>query len=299
MPNGRDAFRPHGRAIGRIGTRRASGARSAGTGHPRAGTIRRTLARSDAFRRGMVCVHVGYPAYEVGGGKMSVHTNADRNRASRYRKMAGGRHGLRAPTDAERAWLAQYEASRDPKHMTPPQRHAAPYQAPPPASPPTVEAPTSPGPSMVPAPGPAAPRTPDPHAAPPDWTVIDFGTPEGPRQTSLCSIPDCPACRAATGPATCGVTGRRVWPPMSEAGAEGLARILLGLIGVVARVVRKEPVPPPTDRDVKQVARALREVALRRASWVGAFDDLIALGAGVTMYTRRALTEKASDAPAG
>lgn len=218
-----------------------------------------------------------------------MKTNAERQKA-RYIKE---RLALGKATAEQRAWYARYKPDRTDAPVPPPPRQAAPPRP----VPPPVEH-VAPAHHVAPEPPPAEHRPEPPPPTANGWEPIpDWGAkPENTAPlapVSTCSIPDCPACRAATGPAICGTTGKRVWPPMSEAGAEGMAKGLLFIIGLVASVIRKEPVPPPTDRDIKQVGRALREVALRRASWVGAFDDLIALTAGISGYTRRALTEKA------
>lgn len=98
------------------------------------------------------------------------------------------------------------------------------------------------------------------------------------------------------GAQVCGETGRKVWPPMSEEGAEALAGTILAIIGLAIRFFRPDRrLIPPSKEERKQLGGALREMALRRASWMGAFDDLLAVAFGLSRYTMRALREP--DAP--
>lgn len=90
-----------------------------------------------------------------------------------------------------------------------------------------------------------------------------------------------------------------MWPPMSEDGAQAMAGMLLGLIGLAARFFRDDKhLVKPTQDEIRRLGRAIRETALRRASWMGAFDDLLALAFVSGGYMRRALTEKPPTLPA-
>jgi hypothetical protein len=93
---------------------------------------------------------------------------------------------------------------------------------------------------------------------------------------------------------TCVATGERVYPPMSEEGAKAMAAMVLGLVAVVVRIGRRiatgteAPVIAPTAAEVAQMGRALREVTYRRASYMGAGDDLFALAWAVGAFSLRA-----------
>lgn len=200
------------------------------------------------------------------------------------------------PDDA--AWLAQYE--RD--HPRVGGRRVAPADKP--AGPSTSPAP-------APAPSPAvAPATPaaqglvalDFAARPPGADGAAPATPAAAAPaapapatpaTPVCAIPNCPRCKVKGGGQRCAVTGEVVYPRMSPEGAEAMARMLLiGWSFLVIKLIRADGrAVPPNDAEARLMGRALAEIAWRRASWIGAFDDLIMFGAAMTMYTRRSLAE--------
>jgi hypothetical protein len=80
---------------------------------------------------------------------------------------------------------------------------------------------------------------------------------------------------------------------MSEAGAEALAGAVLACIGFAISLFRKDKhFVKPTELEIKKFGKHIREMALRRASWVGAIDDIMAVvfvGGG---YSMRALNQK-------
>ena len=225
---------------------------------------------------------------------------ADRVRASRLRKKT-------APTPEERAWLDAYELAHPPRVRvirSPPASERAhhPALSPPAAAstqadslPPTV-------PDGAPAPAPAGGPAPSTVSTPPEataWRTIDFGAAQAPGTAIVpaeaCKIPDCPACRRVKGAAAiCPSTGERVWPPMSEEGARAMAAAMLGVIAVVVRVGRRiatgveAPMVTPTATEIASMGRALRETAYRRASYMGAGDDLFALAWAVGAFGMRA-----------
>lgn len=212
-------------------------------------------------------------------------TAADRQKAVRLRKKEPGKL---SPEDS--AWLDSYSASTKGRGR-PPKTRSEPTVYTQPMTTQSVEV----KPPSAEMPPPAA----VPIADKPPTATIDFGAPQpappvaplvAPQQ---CNIPNCPACRAAQGPAICLTTGKRVWPPMSEAGSEALAGAILSAIGFAISLFRKDKhfVKPTTD-EIKRFGKHLREMALRRASWMGAIDDILAVffvGGG---YSVRALNQK-------
>ena len=65
------------------------------------------------------------------------------------------------------------------------------------------------------------------------------------------------------------------------------------MISLVARMVRADKHSVvPTEDERKKLGEALREMALRRASWMGAFDDILAVAFHGGSFVRRALTEQ-------
>lgn len=218
---------------------------------------------------------------------MSASTK-DRSRAARLRRAV--RAGRELSAD-DRAWLETYEASRSrkPKRSdAPPEPSAAPVQT----APQTPSAPPSPGPE--PAPQPAEP------AEPADYIPIPVLGPEEPEKPPEaepakpddggCKIPDCPKCKTVRGAQICATTGERVWPRMTPGGARAMASIILGIIGAAVRLFRADrQFIPPTKEERDDLAKAIEEVAYRRASWMGAFDDLLALGWALSAYGGRAM----------
>lgn len=129
--------------------------------------------------------------------------------------------------------------------------------------------------------------------------VDDRAAPDEPADigNSSCSIPDCPACKQHHAGAICGTTGRTVWPPMSAEGAEAMARGLLFLIGMAIRLFRADRQHvKPTEREIKDLGRGIREVSLRRANWLGRFDDLFMIAGALGGYAIRAINAPAAGA---
>ena len=233
---------------------------------------------------------------------MTTAPAADRVRASRLRRRP-------ELTAEDRAWLDAYELAHPPRVTV--RRVPAPERAHHPAASPPAAAPTPaghPSPATAhdgaPAPAPAAPPS---SSAPSSaassapeasaWRTIDFGAPQAAAivPVEVCKIPDCPACRRAKGTgAVCVATGVKVWPPMSEEGAKAMAAAVLGVVAVLVRVGRRvatgadAPVVAPTAGEVAQLGRALREVTYRRASYMGASDDLFALAWALGAFSMRA-----------
>lgn len=194
----------------------------------------------------------------------------DRVKASRIRKK-----GANATADDAR-WLADYERSRSPQGA-----HVAAARAP---APPRA------------APAPAPPRSSAPEPEP--FRVIDFGAPDERAQPGdaqahdehdapACEIKDCPRCAAVKGAMVCGTTGERVWPMMSDDGAEGIAAGVLGGIALLARFLGGRDVKPER-AEVKALGRAIQRFIYKRAGWAGAGDDVIALAFLLTMFATRA-----------
>jgi hypothetical protein len=92
----------------------------------------------------------------------------------------------------------------------------------------------------------------------------------------------------------CVATGEKVWPPMSEEGAKAMAAMVLGIVAIVVRVGRRiatgteSPIVQPTAAEIASMGRALREVTYRRASYMGAGDDIFALAWAVGAFSLRA-----------
>lgn len=104
----------------------------------------------------------------------------------------------------------------------------------------------------------------------------------------------CPACRGFKGGKICGPTGRRVFPPMDDDGAEGFASFILTLIGAAVKFFRDDRrFIPPTAEEKRRFARALKKIAARRewAMWMGAIDDLVGAARSIGGYGARALNE--------
>lgn len=79
---------------------------------------------------------------------------------------------------------------------------------------------------------------------------------------------------------------------MSEAGAKGFASLVLSGLTWLLRMFREDRwVPTPTTKERDELAKALRELALRRASWLGAVDDIIAVAFLLGAFTMRVMNE--------
>lgn len=243
----------------------------------------------------------------------SPSSQADRNKASRLRKKA-------RLTAAERGWLDAYDGSRKRGRggqSGPRAPHGA-QEVPPPS--PAIAPPPELAHAPTPAPAPAA----TPGMVPVDFGGAPMGAPlpipppapnlgSGPSaplpgDTAPGSVPtphvcnvgkDCPACRSQTsGALVCSATGKKVWPPMSEAGAEAMAAVIFAGLGFVLQFFRDDRrIIMPSADERRMLAGALREVAYRRASWVGAVDDLFALFGALGRYTIRAMNEPQKQLP--
>jgi len=121
-----------------------------------------------------------------------------------------------------------------------------------------------------------------PHAPPPSYSTPAAPPPLQPASIvsmpigTRCTIKDCPRCTGMNGVQACGITGKPVYPRMTEDGARGMAGALLGLLTFAARLWGRELAPPP-QAEIDQLGRALAEVAYRRAGWASGWDDLFAL----------------------
>lgn len=78
---------------------------------------------------------------------------------------------------------------------------------------------------------------------------------------------------------------------MDTAGANGLAALLLGAVGLLVWVIRKKHAPRPTDRERDALAEAVKNVAYRRFNAVGGISDILGLGWVLLAYSSRALKE--------
>lgn len=211
-------------------------------------------------------------------------SQAERSKAARIRKavLSG------AATADQMTWLESYDA------------HTAPV-VPPHARPATRREVVSTATDSRFANGENAPAVTNGQATaadnvPEGHVVIDFGAPQAPSQstamviahdTSTCPAgPDCPRCRAVKGAIVCGTTGERVWPKMTEEGARGMAAMLLGGIALIARMFGKNIVP--SEAEIIQTGKALRETIYQRAGALGAHDDFYALGFALLAFGARA-----------
>lgn len=233
-------------------------------------------------------------------------SDKDRQRAAAIRKK-----GARA-TATDRAWLRAYTERKKAAALERAAADAAASDAAP--QPEYLVEPPPPEPRREPPvwtkapeapPPPAEPPPPEPGAPSSSSSSSSTSSPHDPPfVATACDIKDCPACRAANGTRLCKVTGERVWPPMSESGSRGLAEaILAGLafvIAIGARLVtgRAHRVVKADEREVDELARALRDIALRRASWMGAVDDLFGALFVVSTYSTRAYREGSRPLPA-
>lgn len=208
-------------------------------------------------------------------------TANDRNTAARFRKaVANG-----TATDIQRGWLANYDANKGSPGRKP--RDVAQYGAPmtqPIATPPApVNAPpTAPGP-----------------------VTIDFGAPPDPGQalapvvdtSTMCSEPNCPACRGNMGARRCVATGKLVFPPMSEDSAKTLAGALLYGIAFLAKMVRKDKLwTPPEAADTAKLAKAICDIQRNHFTWIGAGYEFFAFIGAVSSFGGRAFTRANPDA---
>lgn len=249
-------------------------------------------------------------------------TTQERSKASRIRRrIKAGKASVE-----DMAWLDEYEQRRDPAAIlahtadpAPPRgpspfdvqqtfnRATTPHESPQP-QPQIVGPDPAPSPQWGPDLGAAPPShapagNPIPRsvgrAAPDPMVSVPFGAPsmayEPPPEPEQprCTIKDCPACaskgKAPPGGIVCVATGKKVYPPMSKAGARAMASTLLYIIGTAVKFFRKDKAfIKPTDREVEELADALREVASRRMGALGMFDDIFALGKAFAQYGIRA-----------
>jgi hypothetical protein len=230
---------------------------------------------------------------------LTKKTNTERTTASRLRRFI--RNGKKI-TAAERDWLKDYDATKDKTKV--PRKHA-----PRPAEPAEAWAPIADAPELGRdlEPKPAAPEPPELDDDELDDDELDddelgsafaaggASTPAAPAAPSSkapelpaappvptdgCPLgPHCPECQRARTQLSCTTTGRRVYPPMSDFGANGLAGIILAGMMFGAGVARPDHHRvEPTKWELEETAKAIRTVAYRRAPALGEVDDLLALG---------------------
>lgn len=232
---------------------------------------------------------------------MPVATAKDRVKASRARKAI--RDGT--ATDDQRRFLAGYEAtyggpakSRAPKPPAPAPETGAQAGAgagppPEPQAPPAVQGETGKGASMAeptvpidfgPPPGSVG-------ASPPAGALAPAGGPA----SAKCSNPQCSCNKGAWGAYVCPVTGAKTWPPMDPEVAEAAGETLLRGIAFVVFLVRKVKVVP-TEREISRLGKSIKLIQERRASWLGAVDDLVMFGSVVGGFTIRAVRATGEEA---
>lgn len=229
----------------------------------------------------------------------SAKPSAERNRAARIRKRRASGNASQSDID----WLRSYEASRG-KPGRPVASPALAYAPPAPASSNTVAT----------APPPIAPAAQARAQAETGYVPISFdgvvsGPPVAGALTSSagmappgapafagapgygvkCNIPDCPACKRQLDGAICQVTGKRVWPPMDIDAARKMAEGILWLVGMAIKFFRKDKFyVEPMPHEVEIFAKGIQLVQQRRASWLGAFDDIAMAFGGLAGYGTRA-----------
>ncbi len=245
-------------------------------------------------------------------------SQADRNRAYRLRKKAA----KSTATIEELSWLEDYKRTRKPR-AAPPRRETAKPPAKPEATPSTMAQDQPRADPPKPARDGAAPFSSAPAGeararVQSGFTPITFaggpgGTPAASTSTGFgfssppmgtppaaptCNIPDCPACQSQTG-LVCEVTGKRVFPPMTIQAATGLAEGIMFIVGLIARIVRKDKHHvEPTKHEIDCLAMGIREVQMRRANWLSAGSDFVMVWMGLGSYGKRAFTEKPAKKPA-
>lgn len=115
---------------------------------------------------------------------------------------------------------------------------------------------------------------------------------ESPQVAQQC---DCPGCtqgftESALGGTVCKITGKRWWPPMEEETALEYAKAALKFIGWIIKLFRKDKqFVEPKETEIKALARGIRLFQMKRASWLGAFDDLVLIAGSVGGYGARAV----------
>lgn len=237
-------------------------------------------------------------------------SNAERSRARRLRSRAD-------LSPADRAWLEAYDAERAAARSS---TNAAPKVGPPP--PPKAAAP----PPAPPSSSPAFVVEPDEHERTEDEEEVEiperlfFAAGEDDREDDRededdthepdavhCPLgPDCPACSAASrrGAQRCTVTGRLVWPPMTEKQARSQATAVLGGMGWAIsryrswRLQQRVPFVLPTEDERAELAEALDEIQRRHASWLAFGAEFTALLSALGRYGVRAATAPADPPPA-
>lgn len=214
-----------------------------------------------------------------------IKSPADRSKASRIRRKI--REGL--ASSEERAWLESYEGSRRAKPTGPP----APPSPPTPPSSPTPPSPPAPpsSPTSQPPPTPAAAQ----RAAEGNLVPLAPFTapPPQPAIASVCSIPDCPACRRREPGQICEVTGKRVWPPLSREASQALAKLILNGLGFVIRLLRADKYTvDPTNAEINALALGLRAAQEKYFGALSSIEDVVLLVGTIGSYAHRALTEK-------
>lgn len=96
----------------------------------------------------------------------------------------------------------------------------------------------------------------------------------------------------------CGVTGRKVYEPLSDQGARfyAAAAFLVPMYGAygVRRLMGEQNVPvvEPDDEDLDDGAKAMKAVIERRAPQAAAYDDLAQLALAFGAFSVRAFRAK-------
>jgi hypothetical protein len=101
----------------------------------------------------------------------------------------------------------------------------------------------------------------------------------------LCDIPNCSGCRIAKGWPVCKATGLKVYPPMSENGAETAGNALLAGLMLLARMARKDHAAiEPTEFHKEAMRDGTKLMIERRMPAVAAYDDWLQVGGAAVGY---------------
>lgn len=210
----------------------------------------------------------------------------DRVRASRLR--ARDREGVKPLTEAERAWLADYDRAGPPRAPVVDVAPAAPLL-------PTVSTVLEPS-------SPVSGAASD-HAAAPIPVPRSLDAPStalvAPGSAGKCP-PNCPECAKARGEVkgafVCATTGRTVYPPVSIEAAKSIAALILGALSFASRFFRADKTSvKPLPSEIDLLAKGVREVLTRRTPGVAQVDDILAAGWGLGAYVTRAATAPSAE----
>lgn len=107
----------------------------------------------------------------------------------------------------------------------------------------------------------------------------------------VCADPTCIACREAQGSRICAATGVRVWQPISDDSAKGMAKLLLNGIAWLVSIFRDDKKRvAPMDHEIASMAKGLQMLTHRRFNSIGAIDDIMLCIAALGMFTHRIAT---------